>query len=161
MVFRDSIDAMAKQVQRDRDDSDSRNAARDADKRNGTPTKLSTEVLESLSNLPSPEEIQESMSSSIWNLVFPRIYVSRSPKWDHLEDCSLFGSGFEKVGENNIPYVIGYDKRASVYIWLKVGTTTENELQAYIHALLLSRLLSDKNNNLESKRIFRSNLLRR
>jgi len=42
----------------------------------------------------------------------------------------------------NIKYVIGYDARAIIYVWLKVGTTMEDELQAYVHALLLQRILS-------------------
>ena len=144
VLFRDSIDAMAEQVQRDWHVAPREGTTGNADQSNGRSMQTSPDVLASISNLQSPERINESMASSIWNLVFPRISVSRSPIWDRLEDCSLYRSGFEHMGEKNFPYVIGYDARAVVFVWLTVGTTMEDELQAYVHALLLSKLLSDK-----------------
>ena len=49
--------------------------------------------------------------------------------------------------------MIGYEKRASpiVYVWLLVGATTEDELQAYVHALLLQKVLQKQSKELRER----------
>jgi hypothetical protein len=149
MLFRESIDAMANQAQRDKFTS---NATKDTSETNGISSIISPDLLKSILNLQSPELIRESLLSSTWNLIFPKICVSSSPNWNHLEDCSLYWSGFEIEEENNLPYVIGYDLGAVIYVWLKVGATMEDELQSYVHALLLRKVLSGNDQVVESKK---------
>mmetsp|Transcript_4974 Transcript_4974/g.11051 ORF Transcript_4974/g.11051 Transcript_4974/m.11051 type:complete len:515 (-) Transcript_4974:2563-4107(-) len=140
-LFRKSIDVMANQVQ-------GRQKANVA----------SPGLLGSIRSLESPKLVQESLLSSTWCLLFPKICVSSSLNLNRLQDCSIFRFDLKDVddgnGSNRLPYVIGYDVSNVVYIWLKVGATIQNELQAYVHALLLQKVLSDnpekaKNSNNE------------
>jgi hypothetical protein len=91
-----------------------------------------------IQNLPAPEDIQESMSSSLWNLLLPKIRLSSHIDFSKLRDCSLFMSDVQR----NIPYVIGHGGGSTLYVWLTVGATMEDELRAYVHALLLQDLMS-------------------
>ncbi len=124
VLFEDSIRAMASEVVK----------AADNTKKSTT---MSQDVLTSISKLQSPDKIEESLLSSTVNLVLPVICLSTPPNFKYLRDCSLYREEMK-----NIKYVIGYDARAIIYVWLKVGTTMEDELQAYVHALLLQRILS-------------------
>ena len=124
-------------------------------------SKISPDLLESIRKLRSPELVQESLLLSTRNLLFPKICVSRSLNWNRLQDCSLYQSDFEE--QDGLPYVIGYDVRAVVFVWLKVGATMEDELQAYVHALLLQKILSnDAQGGIgKSEKDSSANLLRR
>lgn len=95
-------------------------------------------------NIASPETVQESMVSSLWNLLFPTIQVNRHfDDLKRLRDCTLYMSDLQP----QLPYVIGYGGSGkTLYVWLTVGATMEDELQAYVHALLLQELLSGDNN---------------
>ena len=159
VLFRDSINAMANQIQQDKFTS---NTAKDTSKANGISSITSPGVLKSILNLQSPGLIQESLLSSTWNLIVPKICVSSSLNWNRLQDCSLYWSSFDIDDENNLPYVIGYDVGAVIYVWLKVGATMEDELQAYVHALLLQKVLSTHVQVVKSRKEgFESSLLQR
>jgi hypothetical protein len=99
---------------------------------------FSPQLANAIQSLLPPEEIQESMSSSLWNLIFATIRVSRPIDFSRLTDCSLYMPDIPK----ELPYVIGFGGGTSLHVWLAVGATMEDELQAYVHALLLQALLS-------------------
>ncbi|MGK3753991.1 MAG: hypothetical protein ACI8RD_006299, partial [Bacillariaceae sp.] len=165
VLFRESIVVMANQIRRQKKtaitttmtskDQNSKNDREDHNKH------MSPELLESINNFESPECIQESLLSSIWYLVFPSIRISRPLDWNRLQNCTLYLSDFEE--QDSIPYVIGYGINSVIYVWLKAGATMRDELQAYVHALLLQRLLSgDTRGGFESeKEEFNASLLRR
>ena len=96
-------------------------------------------LIQSILNLKSPQDIEESLASSTWNLLFPKICVAKSLNLSQLVDCSIYWE--DKI---KFPYVIGYDAKGVIYLWLKVGATMEDELQAYVHALLLQSTLPNK-----------------
>lgn len=122
---------MADQVQRERQNTSSETTSK-------TNEKSSPELWKAISNLKPPDRIEESMLASTWNLLFPRICVAKSLNLKRLEDCSLY-----REKDQSLQYLIGYDARRLIYVWLKVGATMEDELQAYVHALLLQKVLSD------------------
>jgi len=143
VLFRESINFMADQVRREQKQAIT-SATTTKDKthtHNKDISIISPDLLESILNLRSPELVQESLFSSTWNLLFPKICVSSSLDWNRLQDCSLYQSKYEE--RDDPPYVIGYDAMAVVYVWLKVGATMQDELQAYLHALLLRNILSN------------------
>lgn len=156
VLFREPISIMADQVRRQQNMTSNVNSQNDLSSKKS----ISPDLLESIRNLRSPECIQESLLSSTFYLLFPIIYVSRSLDWNRLKVCSIYMPDFE---EWDLPYVIGYGFRTDIYVWLKVGATMKDELQAYVHALLLQELLSNdvpgrmKRENKE----FNTNLLRR
>jgi len=137
VLFRESINAMADQV------------LKAGDKATENTSLTPPSALKSISNLQSPQAIEESLFSSTLNLLSPRICVSKSPNLNRLQDCSLYR---ESELEPNLQYVIGYDVRGIIYVWLKVGATMEDELQAYVHALLLQKLFSNRNRITESQK---------
>lgn len=158
-LFRESIGVMANQAERDQLMNMKKTDTSDTNKMS---TIKSPELLKSISKLQSPDLIRESLLSSILDVVFPKIFVSTSPNWNRLQDCSLFWARFENDGEKALPYVIGHDIRADIYVWLIVGASIEDELQAYVHALLLQKILSNKNQASESnKEYFHLGLLQR
>jgi hypothetical protein len=85
-----------------------------------------------LKDLPSPEEIQESLWSSTRHLLFPTLHVARPLDPQKLEYLSEF------IQQN---YVLGVDRRRHVYVWLRVGAGDADELQAYLHALVIQECL--------------------
>lgn len=99
---------------------------------------LSPQLVSAIQSLSAPEDIQESMSSSLWNLLFPTIRLSRPINFSSLRDCSLFMSDVPR----DLPYIIGFGGGTTLYVWLTVGATMEDELRAYVHALLLQALMS-------------------
>jgi len=144
VLFKDSIGTMAEFVVNIGFDDDSIN--------NTIPTNLWAR----LPQLPTPEEIQESMLSSIQNLVAPKICVSKpAATLGRLHDCSLYYENNNYDSESPAyNYVIGYEKKGAspiVYVWLLVGATTEDELQAYVHALLLQKVLQKQSKELREK----------
>jgi hypothetical protein len=97
-----------------------------------------------------PNEIEESMISSIQGLVFPSIQVAR-PFQPNNSWCSLFyadgGDSSKPKTARDLNYVIEIDTIMNVFskpkvcIWLKVGATMRDELQAYVHAMLIQRIV--------------------
>jgi hypothetical protein len=166
-LFRQSIVVMANQVRRQKKTaitatvtSKNQNGKNDRDD-NSKEASISPEMLESICNFDSPESIQESLLSSIWHLVSPSIRVSRPLDWNRLQNCTLYLYDLEE--RDSLPYVIGYGINSAIYVWLKAGATTRDELQAYVHALLIQMLLSgDAREGFESeKEKFNASLLRR
>ena len=151
VLFREPINIMADQVRRQQ------NTATNVKSQNILSSKnsISLDLLESIRKLRSPECIQESLLSSTLHLLFPTIYVSRPLDWNRLKVCSIYLRDSEEWG---LPYVIGYGFRTDIYVWLKVGATMKDELQAYLHALLLQEVLS--RTRCENKE-FNTNILRR
>lgn len=128
-LFCECIDVMAKQAV--------------LNETQAAPRIMSPKLSETVQRMASPEYVHDSLFSSIWYLVFPRVCTSRSLKWDRLQDCSICKSDFEGDGENAFSYVIGYDNRDTVCVWLKVGASLKDELQAYIHGLVLEKALAN------------------
>ena len=166
-LFRQSIVIMANQVRQQKKTaitatmtSKNQNSKNDRDDHIKAAS-ISPELLESIHDFDSPESIQESLLSSIWHLVFPSIRVSRPLDWNRLQNCTLYLSDFEE--RDSLPYVIGYGINSAIYVWLKAGATMRDELQAYVHALLIQMLLSgDARGGFESEKVkFNASLLRR
>ena len=141
VLFTEAIDIMTNELQQDMYTG---SVTKSKSNKNSSP-----ELLKSISTLKSPKLIEESLLSSTWSLVFPSICVSRSPNLNRLKDCSLYQENNEEM---SLQYVIGYDAGTVVYVWLKVGATMEDELQSYVHALLLQKILSDSAQIVGSKR---------
>jgi hypothetical protein len=87
---------------------------------------------QALEQLPTPEDINESLWSSTRKLLFPTLHVARPLDPQRLTLLSDFSQ--EK-------YIIGAKGR-HLYVWLGVSATYSDELQAYIHALLLQEFLA-------------------
>lgn len=99
------------------------------------------QIEKSLLMLSTPEEIHESLWKSTNNLFFPTIHVSSSTIDP---SCLYYLSEFTSV-----KYVIGIKDRNNnnnnnntkdnnhLYIWLSVGAQGIDELQAYLHAMVL------------------------
>ena len=114
-------------------------------------------VNDAVNQMPTPSDIQESMMSSIQNLVFPSIRVARAfqPEQFFTDTdgvwCSLFDidEGSNKcTASRDLKYIFAihsnkkfYTDSAVVTIWLKVGATTKDELQAFAHAMLLQAVI--------------------
>jgi hypothetical protein len=115
-----------------------------------------------LENLPSPQTIHESLWRSIMDLMFPTIRVrdSLDKVLPTLDACTLL-MNMNRDNDNNsnntiinnaiqdMPYIVGWQKRTKksntrifMYLWLKVqARSPRQELQAYMHALVLQELL--------------------
>lgn len=85
--------------------------------------------------LPFPNDISESLWSSSWELLYPKIYVTKALDPKCLDCIGIF---------ENEKYLIGYKSRRRVSVWLRVGATKVDELQAYTHAIYLQALLRER-----------------
>jgi hypothetical protein len=114
-----------------------------------------------LENLPSPQDIHESLWRSTMDLMFPTIRVrdNLDQVLPTLDECTLLMN--IKSDSNNyntvlqdMPYIMGWKKstkksdnsvnrhRIVMYLWLKVDAqSARQELQAYVHALVLQNFL--------------------
>ncbi|KAL3942767.1 MAG: hypothetical protein SGARI_000155 [Bacillariaceae sp.] len=81
-----------------------------------------SEIARVIDNLPSPDEIQESMFASVRTLLFPTVHTTLP---------------LDKAMKN----LEGHGGGKIMYIWLKKDATNFIEIQAYVHALLLQELL--------------------
>lgn len=164
ILFRESIAVMVNQVRRQHKiPTKNKNYENEHDNYNKE-IPISEDLLESIHNFQSPECVQESLFFSTWYLVFPTILVSRPLNWNHLQNCTLYLSDFKE--QDSLPYVIGYGVDSIIYVWLKAGATMRDELQAYVHALLLQMLLSsdirgEEGGGKRGKQEFNASLLQR
>jgi len=164
ILFRESIAVMVNQVRRQHKiPTKNKNYENEHDNYNKE-IPISEDLLESIHNFQSPECVQESLFFSTWYLVFPTILVSRPLNWNHLQNCTLYLSDFKE--QDSLPYVIGYGVDSIIYVWLKTGATMKDELQAYVHALLLQMLLSsdirgEEGGGKRGKQEFNASLLQR
>jgi hypothetical protein len=93
-------------------------------------------------SLPAPDDIQESMWASVQTLLFPTIHTAMSLDKAAMKDCTLgVDDDGNDIQEQRMPHVLGYDGGQHIYLWLKVGATDMDEIQAYVHALLLQELM--------------------
>jgi len=164
ILFRESIAVMVNQVRRQHKiPTKNKNYENEHDNYNKE-IPISEDLLESIHNFQSPECVQESLFFSTWYLVFPTILVSRPLNWNHLQNCTLYLSDFKE--QDSLPYVVGYGVDSIIYVWLKTGATMKDELQAYVHALLLQMLLSsdirgEEGGGKRGKQEFNASLLQR
>mmetsp|Transcript_50715 Transcript_50715/g.122338 ORF Transcript_50715/g.122338 Transcript_50715/m.122338 type:complete len:513 (-) Transcript_50715:47-1585(-) len=114
-------------------------------------------VKDAVTQIPTPNDLEESMMSSIQNLVFPSIRVARVFQPEHYFTdtegvwCSLFDfdeDSNKSTTARDLKYIFAihtYNKFSTnstvVTIWLKVGATTKDELQAFVHAMLLQAIM--------------------
>lgn len=84
---------------------------------------------QALSEILTPKDINESVLSSTKKLLFPTLHMARPLQPQLLTFLSEFSQ--EK-------YVIGV-KGNHLYAWLRVSATYDDELQAYLHALMLEK----------------------
>lgn len=99
--------------------------------RQGTDKELDAAV----QSLPDPQSVDESLSSSTFDLLFPFIHVSSPLQPKYLQYASEFSK--EK-------YLIGSAGGGSRHhhIYLAIGATQQDELQAFAHALLLDTMIA-------------------
>mmetsp|Transcript_22284 Transcript_22284/g.25069 ORF Transcript_22284/g.25069 Transcript_22284/m.25069 type:complete len:537 (-) Transcript_22284:118-1728(-) len=140
VLFRESLAVMVNQVRRQHKIPTKKKNYENERDDYSQEIPISEDLLESIHNFQSPDFVQESLFTSTWYLVFPTILVSRPLNWNHLQNCTLYLSDFKEKDE--LPYVIGYGVDSVIYVWMKTGATMKDELQAYVHALLLQMLLS-------------------
>jgi hypothetical protein len=93
---------------------------------------ISTRLRAAMEDLPSPDHISESLLSSLSTLFSPTLLVSRPLDPRRLDCLNVFQR--EK-------YVLGHGGGRYIYIWLCMGATKRDELQAYVHAMLVRALL--------------------
>ena len=95
-------------------------------------------IEQALQNLPTPDQVHESLWMSTCHMAFPTIRVASSTTLFDNDPTKLeFLQEFQ-----NKKYVIGCcSHRHRVYVWLRVGASYNDELQAYLHALVLQELL--------------------
>eukprot|EP00934_Nitzschia_sp_Nitz4_P002783 Nitzschia sp. Nitz4//scaffold350_size17454//556//2049//NITZ4_008815-RA/size17454-augustus-gene-0.22-mRNA-1//1//CDS//3329548859//2773//frame0 len=92
------------------------------------------EVSDAVHNIPAPEHVDESLALSTSSLLFPWIHLDGPLDTRCLEHASTF---------MNEKYLIGV-RKGHLHIYLKVGSSMETELQAFVHALLLEHILAKK-----------------
>jgi Vitamin B6 photo-protection and homoeostasis len=113
-----------------------------------------------LDTLPSPDQIRESLWRSTYDFLFPTIRVrdSLATTLPQLDACTLWMTTTTMPDalelHDTMPYILGMKttttKRRSnqpillIYIWLTRGATAQEQVQAYVHALLLQEILSQK-----------------
>ena len=114
-------------------------------------------VEEAVNEMPTPNDLKESMMSSIQNLIFPPIRVGRAFQPEHFFTdtncvwCSLFDfdeDSNKSTTSSDLKYIFAIDSKKKFYtnstvitIWLKVGATMKDELQAFAHAMLLQAVI--------------------
>ncbi len=92
------------------------------------------ELDKALQRLPTPEDIDESLASSTWKLLFPTLHVDSPIEAKHFTFATEF------INER---YIIG-EKKGQLYIHLALGATTRAELVAFTHGLLLQEIIASK-----------------
>ena len=86
-----------------------------------------------LKTLPRPHEVSESLLSSTYSIFFPTIRTAVPLDPSQLLSLEVFQDEL---------YILGYNHRKrQIYAHLRVGATKSDELQAYVHALLLKACL--------------------
>lgn len=93
---------------------------------------ISPRLPSTMENLLSPDQISESFLSSMSTLLYPTLLVARPLDPSRLDCLDVFQQ--EK-------YVLAHGGGRFVYIWLCVGATKSDELQSYVHAMVMQALL--------------------
>lgn len=91
------------------------------------------ELVDALTRIPEPEEVDESLARSTINLLFPAQLVN--PPAIHVEHFS-FADLF-----CNEKYIIGTARDGKLVIYLSLGATSEDELMAHIHGIIVQAML--------------------
>ena len=101
------------------------------------------EVEQALAEIPPPSQVCEPLSSSLWNLAFPVIRLNK--RFDPLDYQESFLSGLF----NGDRYVIGStpqtlrSNQRILNVSLCIGATHDDELKAWVHAVLLVSCIKD------------------
>jgi hypothetical protein len=115
---------------------------------------------QALVDIPSPHQISESMASSVWNMMFPSIDLRRNfDPQDYQESLvvpELFSEERYLIGQNrsstsSVTHDNGHNGQSPrrvatpipvICVSLCVGATLQDELQAWVHAVLLETCLA-------------------
>jgi Vitamin B6 photo-protection and homoeostasis len=115
---------------------------------------------QALQDIPSPHQISESMASSVWNMMFPTIDLRRNfDPQDYQESLAVPGLFAEERyligqsrsrtssvtptnGRNGHPRRPVASAIPVICVSLCVGATLQDELQAWVHAVLLETCLA-------------------
>lgn len=88
-------------------------------------------IQEALHAVATPDDINESLFASTKKLFSPTVHLNNTLVPSHFQFANVFA---------NTKYLIGANAdRLSVY--LKVGATDKDQLQAFLHALLIQRIM--------------------
>ncbi len=101
------------------------------------------ELSNALDDIPTPEQIDESLFWSTKKLLFPTVHVDTPINVQHFEFANEFA---------NEKYIIGV-KNQHIYIHLCLTATTRDELTAFLHALLLQQVSACKNLRIDANLI--------
>jgi hypothetical protein len=113
-------------VDDDDDDDD------DGDEQIGPNNKLLLLLDQALEAVSTPEDVNESLLSSTTKLLFPTLHVAQPLNPRQLDFVSELAHERYLIGAGDAG-----GRRHHLSIWLGVGATNQDELQAYVHALLL------------------------
>lgn len=98
------------------------------------------DLIRALSQIPTPQDIDESLVSSTRKLLFPTVHV----------DSPIDPHNFEFANEFvNEKYLIGV-KNQHLYLYLTPGATIQDELTAFVHALLLEKIMATNDTRIDA-----------
>jgi hypothetical protein len=89
------------------------------------------ELMDALAAIPTPEQVDESLTKSMMKLLSPPIHVNTSIHVQHFSFADLF------CDEN---YIIGIEG-SKIVAYLVPGATVVDELMAHTHGILLHAML--------------------
>jgi hypothetical protein len=105
-------------------------------------TSTNSNLDQALASIPSPENISESLWSSVFSMLYPLQYrgiVVGTRLHVLMRFLSLKELSQQLQGEER--YVLAADRRKRIYVSLVVGATSQDEFRAFLHACILRDML--------------------